>query len=139
MRVMRNYAVRCWFVLLALLPLAGIGQPIDLLLKGGHIIDPKNKLDRQADLGITDGKISRVAADIPADSAKRVIDVSGLYVTPGLIDMHVHVFYGTDAGSYLANGFHGLPADAFTFRAGVTTVVDAGSAGWKNFRLFKAQ
>jgi len=62
-----------------------------------------------------------------------------LYVTPGIVDMHVHVFNGTDANSYLANGPHGVPVDAFTFRAGVTTVVDAGSSGWKNFRQFKSQ
>jgi len=127
------------FLLLALVPFTGTGQPIDILLKGGHVIDPKNSLDAAADVGITAGKIYRVAARIPADSAKRVIDVHGLYVTPGIIDIHVHVFHGTDAGSYLANGFHGLPADGFTFRAGVTTVVDCGSSGWKNFRLFKAQ
>ena len=127
------------FLLLGAAPLAGAGQSIDILLKGGHVIDPKNKMDADADVGITDGRIYKVAADIPADSAKQVVDVRGKYVTPGIIDIHVHVFHGTDAGSYLANGFHGLPADGFTFRAGVTTVVDAGSSGWKNFRLFKSQ
>ncbi|MES1216538.1 MAG: amidohydrolase/deacetylase family metallohydrolase, partial [Bacteroidota bacterium] len=115
------------------------GQPIDILLKGGHMIDPANKIDRQMDLGITAGKISQVNASIPADSAKKVIDITGMYITPGIIDMHVHVFHGVDPGSYIANGFHSLPPDAFTFRAGVTTVVDAGSSGWKNFRLFKSQ
>ena len=70
---------------------------------------------------------------------KKVIDVNGLYVTPGLIDMHVHVFNGTDPDAYIANGFTSLPPDGFTFRAGVTTVVDAGSSGWRNFRLFKKQ
>lgn len=122
-----------------LLPFAGGAQPIDILLKGGHVIDPKNKIDANLDVGIAGGRIYKVAANIPADSAKKVIDVHGMYVTPGIIDMHVHVFHGTDAGSYLANGYHGLPADGFTFRAGVTTVADAGSAGWKNFRQFKAQ
>ncbi len=114
-------------------------QHIDLLLKGGHVIDPANKIDRVMDVAISGGKISAVASAIPGDSAKKIIDVSGMYVTPGIIDMHVHVFHGTDPGSYLANGFHGLAADGFTFRAGVTTVVDAGSSGWKNFRLFKSQ
>lgn len=136
---MRIYPCRIFYLVLGLLPLAVFCQPIDILLKGGHVIDAKNNIDAQADVGIRDGRIYKVAAGIPADSAKKVVDVSGMYVTPGIIDIHVHVFHGTDAGSYLANGFHGLPADGFTFRAGVTTVVDAGSSGWKNFRQFKAQ
>ena len=136
---MRLFIFCLILLFVCLFPVAGSAQPIDILLKGGHIIDPKNNIDTPADIGIAGGKIYRVAAGIPADSAKKVIDVSGMYVTPGIIDIHVHVFYGTDAGSYLANGFHGLPADGFTFRAGVTTVVDAGSSGWKNFRQFKAQ
>jgi dihydroorotase len=69
----------------------------------------------------------------------KIIDVSGMFVTPGFIDMHVHAFHGTDPGSYIADGWDALPPDGFTFRAGVTTVVDAGSAGWRNFRKFKAQ
>ncbi len=115
------------------------GQTIDILLKGGHVIDPKNNINEQIDIAITDGKISQVAKDIPAKSAKRVVDVSGMYVTPGLIDMHVHAFHGTDPASYIADGWDALPPDGFTFRAGVTTVVDAGSAGWRNFRTFKKQ
>ncbi|MBK8883539.1 MAG: amidohydrolase/deacetylase family metallohydrolase [Bacteroidales bacterium] len=114
-------------------------QKIDLLLKGGHVIDPRNKIDSRMDVAITDGKISQVAPDIAADKAKNVIDVSGMYVTPGLIDMHVHSFYGTDKGAYISGGWDALPPDGFTFRAGVTTVVDAGSAGWRNFRTFKEQ
>ena len=114
-------------------------QEIDILLKGGHVIDPKNKIDSKMDVAITNGKIAQVAADIPAKNAKKVIDVTGLYVTPGLIDMHVHVFNGNDLGSYIANGQTSVPPDGFTFRAGVTTVVDAGSSGWRNFRQFKEQ
>ena len=114
-------------------------QSIELLLKGGHVIDPKNNIDAQMDVAITAGKISQVAPNIPAGNAKRVVDVTGLYVTPGIIDMHVHAFQGNDPGSYIANGWDALPPDGFTFRAGVTTVVDAGSAGWRNFRQFKAQ
>ena len=112
---------------------------IDILLKGGHVIDPKNSIDSKMDIAITDGKISQVAPAIDGKNAKNVIDVTGMYVTPGLIDMHVHVFYGTDKGSYIANGWDAVPPDGFTFRAGVTTVVDAGSAGWRNFRTFKEQ
>ncbi len=114
-------------------------QQIDILLKGGHVIDPKNKIDAQMDVAITDGKISAVAKDIPAKNAKKIIDVTGLYVTPGIIDMHVHAFIGSDVDAYIANGFTSVPPDAFTFRAGVTTVVDAGSSGWRNFRQFKKQ
>lgn len=115
------------------------GQVIDILLKGGHVIDPKNNFDAVMDVAITDGKIYQVAADIPAVNAKKVIDVKGLFVTPGLIDMHVHVFAGNDLGAYIANGQTSVSPDAFSFRAGVTTVVDAGSSGWRNFRLFKEQ
>src|SRR6478736_2652499 len=114
-------------------------QQIDLLLKGGHVIDPKNKIDEQMDVAITNGKIFQVAKNIPEQNAKQVIDVSGLYVTPGIIDMHVHVFNGTDVDAYIANGLTSLPPDGFTLRAGVTTVVDAGSSGWRNFRQFKKQ
>ena len=114
------------------------GQTIDILLKGGYVIDPKNNIDSQMDVAIAEGKIIQVAADIPSNTAKRTLNVSGLYVTPGLIDIHVHVFHGTDP-SYIANGFTALPPDGFTFRAGVTTVVDAGSSGYRNFPVFKEQ
>ncbi len=114
-------------------------QEIDLLLKGGHVIDPKNKINANMDVAISGGKIVKVAVNIPANTAKKTVDVSGLYVTPGIIDMHTHVFQGNDLGSYIADGQTAVPADAFTFRAGVTTVVDAGSSGWRNFRLFKEQ
>jgi dihydroorotase len=128
------------FLLACLLPAQTLqAQMIDILLKGGHVIDSKNNINSQMDVAIVDGKISQVAPDIPIKNVKTVIDVSGLYVTPGLIDMHVHAFHGTDPGSYIANGWDALPPDGFTFRAGVTTVVDAGSSGWRNFRVFKEQ
>ncbi len=113
-------------------------QQLDILLKGGHLIDPKNKIDARMDVGIANGKVAQVATDIPVRNAKKVIDIKGLYITPGLIDMHVHVFMGND-DSYIANGPTSVAPDGFTFRAGVTTVVDAGSSGWRNFRQFKAQ
>ena len=114
-------------------------QEIDLLLKGGHVIDPKNQINTKMDVAITNGKIYQVALNISTQKAKNVVDVTGLYVTPGLIDMHVHAFHGNDPDAYIANGFTSLPPDGFTFRAGVTTVVDAGSSGWRNFRQFKKQ
>ncbi|MEO8582288.1 MAG: amidohydrolase/deacetylase family metallohydrolase [Flavitalea sp.] len=116
-----------------------LAQNIDILLKGGHVIDPKNNIDNKMDVAIKDGKISQVATSIPAADAKKVVDVTGMYVTPGIIDMHTHLFFGTDSGSYLANADESLPPDAFSFRAGVTTMVDCGSSGWRNFRQFKAQ
>lgn len=116
-----------------------LAQPIEILLKGGHVIDPKNKIDSRMDVAIVNGKILAVAPNIPAANAKKVVDVNGLYVTPGIIDMHVHVFQGTEPDVYIANGLTSLPPDGFTFRAGVTTVVDAGSSGWRNFPLFKKQ
>ena len=114
-------------------------QEIDILIKGGHVIDPKNNINGLMDVAIREGKISRVAANIPVTGAKRVVDAKGLYVTPGLIDMHVHVFIGNDLGAYIADGQTSVSPDGFTFRAGVTTVVDAGSSGWRNFRAFKEQ
>jgi dihydroorotase len=114
-------------------------QQISILLKGGHVIDPKNNINSKMDVAIADGKILKVAPDIPVKDAAKVVDVTGMYVTPGLIDLHVHAFHGTDRGSYIADGWDALPPDGFTFRAGVTTVVDAGSAGWRNFRDFKSQ
>lgn len=114
-------------------------QQIDILLKGGHAIDPKNKIDGKMDVAITQGKISQVAPNIPVKNATKVIDITGLFITPGLIDMHVHVYNGNDLGAYIANGQTSVPPDGFTFRSGVTTVVDAGSSGWRNFRQFKEQ
>ncbi|HEY1062704.1 MAG TPA: amidohydrolase/deacetylase family metallohydrolase [Daejeonella sp.] len=115
-------------------------QEIDILLKGGHVIDPKNNINAKMDVAILDGKIFRVAANIPESSAKKTVDVSGLYISPGIIDMHVHVFQGTDKYSTsVANSSRSQQADAFSFRSGVTTMVDAGTSGWRNFRTFKAQ
>ncbi len=124
------------FLLLALFAFTIQAQEIDFLLKGGHLIDAKNKINSKMDVAVKDGKIFRVAADIPASSSKKTVDISGLYIAPGLLDIHGHVFHGTDT-NYLSNSLDALPPDGFTFRAGVTTVVDAGGAGWKNIDLFR--
>ena len=150
------------------------GKAYSYIIKGGHVIDPKNNIDEVMDIAVTsgiraqparaaqparpaegnrparpaipareavagtEGKIALVAKNINPDLADKVIDAKGLYVTPGLIDLHVHFFWGHE-GSYLKNAPTALPADGFTFRTGVTTVVDAGSTGWRDFELYKKQ
>ena len=108
----------------------------DLLLKGGHVIDGKNHLSAVRDVAIKDGKIAAVGTNLVGSRALKTVDVSGLYVTPGLVDIHVHVYAGLVKNSY-ANGDWGLHPDGFTLRSGVTTVADAGSSGWRNFADFK--
>jgi dihydroorotase len=109
----------------------------DLLLKGGHVVDAKNNLSAIRDVAISGGRIAAVAENIPASDSRRTIDVSGLYVTPGLVDMHTHVFAGSMNREYI--GENCVRPDGFTFRSGVTTVVDAGSSGWRNFGEFRDQ
>jgi dihydroorotase len=108
----------------------------DLLLQGGHVLDDKNHIDAVMDVAIKDGKIAKVAAHIPESDALKTVDAKGLYVTPGLIDIHVHVYAGTGERNSYA-GDNSVPPDGFTFRVGVTTVVDAGCSGWRNFEDFK--
>ncbi len=122
------------FALLLLGASLACAQDYDLLLKGGHVIDPKNKISGQRDVAIRNGKIAAVEADIPAAKAAKTVDVSGLYVTPGLVDLHVHVYAGT--GTEYTGPFSVRPDD-HSFRSGVTTMVDAGSSGWRNFDDFK--
>jgi dihydroorotase len=110
----------------------------DLLLRGGHVIDAKNGLSAVRDVAIADGKVAAVAAKIDPADAFKVVDASGLYVTPGLIDLHVHVFAGTGEKNSYA-GDNSLYPDGYTLRVGVTTVADAGCAGWRNFEEFKTR
>ncbi len=110
--------------------------PYDLLLVHGHVLDAKNHIDADRDLGIKDGKVVAVAPNLNPKDALKIIDVKGLYVTPGLIDLHVHVYAGTGEKNSYAGDLSVYP-DGFTFRNGVTTVVDAGSSGWKSFDDFK--
>jgi dihydroorotase len=108
----------------------------DLLLRGGHVIDPKNHIDGTMDVAIKDGHIARVAANLKSADAIKTIDVRGLVVTPGLIDLHTHNYVGTGERDSYAGDLSVQP-DGFTFRTGVTTVVDAGCSGWRNFEDFK--
>lgn len=109
----------------------------DIVIKGGHVIDAKNGINEAMDVAINDGKIAKVAKSIDPSLAKQLVDAKGMYVTPGLVDLHAHVFFGTEPNRYLSNGNVAVTPDGFSFRSGVTTLVDAGGAGWKNFDLFK--
>lgn len=101
----------------------------DLLLKGGTVLDPGAGLRGPLDVGIAGGRIAEVAPDLPAAEASAVRDVAGLFVTPGLIDFHAHVFWGgTDLG---------VNPDRDCLPRGATTVVDAGSAGAYTFTAFR--
>ena len=108
----------------------------DLLIQGGHVVDAKNGLSAVRDVAIRDGKIAAVSEHIDPATALKTVNAKGLYVTPGLVDIHVHVYASTgEAHSYA--GDNSVFPDGFTFRVGVTTVADAGCAGYKNFEDFK--
>lgn len=108
-----------------------------IVIREGHVIDPRNNIDAVMDVAIKDGKVVMIARNVDTKHATQVVSAKGMYVIPGIIDLHTHNFFGTEPDHYLSNGFASLPPDGFTFRVGVTTVVDAGCAGWKNFPLFK--
>src|SRR5258705_5243570 len=93
-------------------------QSYDIVIKGGHVIDPKNNIDAVMDVAIHDGKIMQLAKNIDAKQAKQVVEAKDMYVTPGLIDLHAHVFFGTEPDHYLSNGLAAIVPDGFTFRVG---------------------
>ncbi len=128
------------FIMIALLFSSFLSaQEFDILIKGGRLIDAKNAIDKVMDVAVREGKVALVAENISANRAKKVINAKGMYVAPGLIDIHSHNFFGTEPNAYLSNSFTALPPDGFSFRSGVTTLVDVGGAGWRNFRIFKEQ
>lgn len=110
----------------------------DLLLKGGQVIDPANHIDRKMDVGVAEGKVAAVEPDIAPAEAEKVVNVRGLFVTPGLVDIHVHVGYGGVPDDWYSPSARthtppfGVPADLM-LTSGVTTVVDTGSAGAETF------
>jgi dihydroorotase len=108
----------------------------DLLLRNGHVVDAKNHLSAVRDVAIRDGKIAAVEEHIDPAKALKAVDVTGLYVTPGLVDIHVHVYASTGERNSYA-GDNSVFPDGFTLRNGVTTVADAGSSGARNFEDFK--
>src|SRR5437879_10345138 len=104
-------------------------MPFDLILRGGRVIDPSQKLDAVTDVAFSGGKVVMVGSELKADPGTDVRDVSGYIVTPGLIDLHTHVYWG---GTSL-----GIDAEEFCRTSGVTTAVDTGSAGPGNFAGFR--
>src|SRR3954468_24447016 len=92
-------------------------QSYSIVIKEGHVIDPKNNIDAVMDIAIQDGKIVQVAKNIDARQAIQTVNAKGLYVTPGLIDIHTHNFAGTNLDQTYMNGPNGLAPDGFTFRA----------------------
>jgi dihydroorotase len=121
------------------LVLFAVAQPYDLVLRGGRLLDPHNGIDEVMDVAVADGAIAAVAEGIDATQAKIVVDARGLMVVPGLVDLHAHVFFGTEPNADYSGGYNALPPDGFTFRSCVTTVVDTGGSGWRNFPQFKDQ
>jgi dihydroorotase len=102
-------------------------QQYDLVLRGGHVIDPANNIDATMDVAVAGDHVAAVAARIPDQQARKLVDVSGMLVFPGLIDMHAHVF-----------GYDGsLSPDDTALPAGTTTIVDAGGSGWRTFDQFR--
>src|SRR5262245_1274767 len=97
MQISRAYPVALF---LTLASAATAQQSYDLLLRGGHVLYAKNKIDRVLDLAITGGKIARAASNIPPNQAKKSLNLAGFYVVPGLVDIHVHAYTGTGVRAY---------------------------------------
>jgi len=111
-------------------------MPYDYLLKNAHLIDPLNGIDAKQDIAIANGKIAAVSPDISSSEAARTIDLAGLYITPGLVDIHVHL-YATPGHRNSWAGDNSVLPDGFSFRSGTTTLMDTGSSGWRNFEDFR--
>jgi len=139
-------AVTAVFLIAFDLPIAVSAQVphYDLLLKGGHVIDPANHIDEVRDVAVFQGKIAAVEKNIPGEQAGKVVDASKLYVTPGLIDIHYHVGHGGAPLNWFALEARahalplGIPAD-LALESGVTTIVDAGTAGAETFLVEKEE
>jgi dihydroorotase len=106
-----------------------MSQAFDLLLTGGTVLNPATNINQKLDVGVANGRVAVIQANVPHADAKRVLDVGGCYVTPGLIDFHVHSYWGVNP--------YGCNLDALCLATGVTTTMDAGSAGPTNFLGFR--
>ena len=101
----------------------------DLLIKGGKVIDPLQGLNAVRDIALNDGKVAAIEQSIPETQAVEVINAAGLIVTPGLIDLHVHAYWGVCC--------YGIEPDSSNIAVGVTTALDCGSAGARTFPAFR--
>ena len=116
--------------------LPAAGQPIyDILLQGGHVIDPKHRIDAVKDVAVSAGKIAKVAESIPPGQARKVVVLRGLYVIPGMIDLHAHLY--NRPGNPPPKRNQSVQPDEVSFRTGVTTLVDPGTSGWRDFPDFR--
>lgn len=129
--------LRAVVIILFLFSHVSLAQEYAIVIKEGHVIDPRNNINSMMDVAIRDGKVVKVEKNIDVRQARQVVNARGLYVVPGLIDIHGHVFYGTEPDHAYSNGTSAIAPDGFTFRVGVTTIVDAGGAGWRTFPTFK--
>ncbi|MPM00115.1 Deacetylase [bioreactor metagenome] len=107
-----------------------------VIIRGGRVIDPANGVDEVCDLALSGGVVAGRGKALPWCGASKVIDAEGLIVTPGVVDIHSHLFATAGNPNAWAGEYSVFP-DGFSFRSGVTTMVDAGSAGWRNFDLFR--
>lgn len=134
---MKTIFTTCLTALIVLSARPGVAYAqYDLLLQGGRVVDAKNGISAVRDIAIANGKVAAVAEHIDQSSALKTVDVKGLYVTPGLIDIHVHVYASTGERNSYA-GDNSVFPDGFTLRSGITTVADAGSSGARSFEDFK--
>ena len=120
-------------------PLTAQNPEFDLLIKSGHVVDARNGINAVMDVAVSGTRIALVAANIARERAREVADAAGFYVTPGLIDIHAHVFWGHDEESQYSDGYSAVQPDSHSFRSGATTLVDTGGAGWRSFPKFKEQ
>lgn len=122
-------SVKMWrlIVAAALFAAPATAQQYDLVLHGGQVVDPGNGVNARLDVAVTGDRIAALQPNIPASRARKVVDVSGLYVVPGLVDLHMHVFGLAES----------IPADDNALPAGTTTIVDAGGSGWRTFDEFR--
>ena len=116
------------YSLLLLTASFAMAQSYDLVLQAARVIDPRNGIDGVMDVAVVGRNIAAVAPNIESSQAKKTISVRGLILTPGLVDIHVHVFHTTGIQDAWA-GDNSVAPDSFSFRTGVTTMVDAGSSG----------
>lgn len=114
------------------------GKPYELILRGARVMDPRSGMDGRFDVAIAQGKVARISRRISVDSAVRTIDLKGCIIVPGLIDLHTHVFAGS-APNRFADGLSSVNPDQYCPMNGITTVVDAGTSGWRNFEQFRRQ